>query len=398
MERSGSDNKTSRSWAGREGMAPRSTEEMVMEKVKAWINVDRSLAVLAGKTEFGQKLVDVDVADLSGEHRATLAKVSVTSPSSQQPNGFWLMGNAVDNLGVVDESMDSIRMLLDAASKVSARVEADKKEKFEKGVAAYLAAPVEKLVRTCRGSVDNRTIPSNLEFWEVSRDINYTLNIYNTDVAASVLADPRISEKMAEVEKACAIHNTEVSEQAREMFREYDERRRMIDEKEAREATEKAAAEDRREAQLDAWVAENGSDNQQKRHEIGLLPEEEILDAIRSAAFASLDNFARYEKLRKQDIDCICEHEGPKASFDVTPATKATAEEFELMEKIGSAIKGNHPAAELTLLDHSAWCENCYGKDDDGNETERDIRTVYRKSVRVKIQIGELTFSREYAI
>jgi hypothetical protein len=153
----------------------------------------------------------------------------------------------------------------------------------------------------------------------------------------------------------------------------------------------------RRKDQIDTWVSERGSDNQRKRHELGLLPEKEILDAMRGAAFSSLDSFPRYAKLSKSDIDCICE-ERVNEAFDVSPASEATAAEFEALDAIATAVRADHPNAAVTLLDHSAWCKDCYDKEDDGKMTNRDVRTLHRKSVRVEITVGALTFSREYAV
>ena len=369
-----------------------------MEKVRAWINVDRSMAVLAGKSEFGLKLVDIDVAALSEEHRKTLVGLSGKSPSTQDPPGFWLNGPDIGDARVADGTMESIRLLLDAAEEVKAKKASGLREKLEKGVAGYLAASVEKLVKEWHGNVDYRSLPGGLRFWEVRKDINYALDIYDHEAEAAVLADPRIAGKRAEVESACEAHNAEVTERARAMFREQDERARLNEEAAARKKAEEAAAAARRKAQLDAWVAEHGSDNQRKRHELSLLPEEEILDCIRSAAFASLEELPRYQKLRKQDIDCVCQCEGPDPDFQVKPATRATAEEFDRMEEIHAAIKAHHPEATVVLLDHEAWCKRCWEHDDDGNDTGQDVRTVHRKAVRVEIKLGELTFSREYAV
>ena len=155
----------------------------------------------------------------------------------------------------------------------------------------------------------------------------------------------------------------------------------------AREAAASRAAqlEDdkaRRQAQIDTWVAEHGSANQQGRHALGLLPEQEVLDAIRSTAYAGLDQFARYDRIEVADLphedgcyqsDLDCETE---------PAEDLSAEEYDRFQAIREAMP---EGGTITALDHSCVCTDCGA-------------ALVRSSAKVMITVGAICFSREYAL
>lgn len=156
----------------------------------------------------------------------------------------------------------------------------------------------------------------------------------------------------------------------------------------ARIQRETAEKEERKAAQVAKWVAEKGTDNQKKRAALNLLPEKEILDAMRDEVFAPLAEFSRYGKLTRSDVPCWCEDEdAPHAKFGAKDADSATAEQFSAMEKISDLI----PGATVTLRVHRGWCMECETPDgEDGN--------VERHSIKVAVTVGDFDFTREYAV
>jgi hypothetical protein len=138
-----------------------------------------------------------------------------------------------------------------------------------------------------------------------------------------------------------------------------------------------------REAQIEGWIAEHGTDNQKKRHAAGLLPDKEIVDEIRDDAFRELDMvYERYEPLTAGDIPCTCEYEGPDVSYNADDAETATAEEFDRLEE----IKQDAPeGAEVTLREHVGTCDRC-------------DEIVKRKGVLVRLSVGVFNFGREYGV
>lgn len=172
-------------------------------------------------------------------------------------------------------------------------------------------------------------------------------------------------------------------------FPEADEFIAMIERAHTEKKHRAEEKENAKKQQISDYVAAKGTDNQKKRLSVGLLPDDEITDLIRSEAFAPLADFDRYEKLTASDIDCSCgEYDDKKVIFDVYDATSATAEQFDLMEKIKTLM----PEAKTTLRVHTAYCERCDG-DDDADENG----LVDRFSVIVGITVGNFYFTREYA-
>jgi hypothetical protein len=195
-----------------------------------------------------------------------------------------------------------------------------------------------------------------------------------------VRKEPRLAGLLAEAKRLAAEHNAALK--AEDAARQ---------EKNERLASERA---ERRKAQIDAWVAEHGDENQQARHAVRLLPEDEVLYGMRADAFAALNEFPRYAKLTKAEVYSefgIEVYSGeddyaPKVEFSAADATSATAEEFATLQMIQHAttigrIAKLNPRA--TLREHTGEVDD-YGK-------------VSRKSVLVELTVGEFTFSREYA-
>ena len=99
-----------------------------------------------------------------------------------------------------------------------------------------------------------------------------------------------------------------------------------------------------------------------------------------------------YQKLTRHDIPCTCDYRDPDPQFCVDPAPQATAEEFEALEAITQAIRAGFPEAEVVLREHQGWCDNCREGEDDTDAI------IYRKSVLVTVRVGEIDFSRAYAV
>jgi len=159
----------------------------------------------------------------------------------------------------------------------------------------------------------------------------------------------------------------------------------------AKAEAEKAAAEARRAAQLAAWVRDHGSPNQQARFKLGKLPDKEVIDAIRAGEFWPLDEFARYPRIQWADLrhaetcafDCYPDPDrAPPLSCETTDADEMTAADMDLY----GLIEGAAPAgAVLTVRDHTCTCDDCGA-------------ALTRRALLVRLTVGELALSREYAL
>lgn len=336
--------------------------------MKVWVNVNRKKAILAGKNEEGWKLVEVDMGKLSQEEREYVA---------QCPDDYYRWGG--ENVhaqridGTVGETTEEaviqrIReqiIIVREEKKQKAEQEKKEAEEREKAVVVRLNALPESLLIS-----EKREMKYDIIGWKI-----YTVYRVKDDVK-----DARLAGKYAEVQKIAETKNAE--EQAR-IQAEVEASKQEIAAKEKAKQEKEAAKEE----QIRGWVAEKGTENQKKRYEIALLPESEVVDAIRDETYAALNDFPRYEKMKASDV-CTCEdrYEGYcDVDYEVEEATEATAEEFEALEKIVTAAKKAHPGAVVTLMDHIGTSEDCENK-------------VVRKSAKVEVAVGAFKFSREYAI
>lgn len=145
-------------------------------------------------------------------------------------------------------------------------------------------------------------------------------------------------------------------------------------------------------AQLDDWVAKNGTEGQRKRMARGLLSDDEIIASIRNQVFAPLDALPRYQNMTEEEVQdnygCILENDfsGMSASYDVEDAESATDEQMAMIEEIETRL----PGCEAVLRKNKGYLDNTSGSQD-------DQAALVRYSIRATIQVGALTLARSYA-
>lgn len=153
--------------------------------------------------------------------------------------------------------------------------------------------------------------------------------------------------------------------------------------KEAEEARRRAA----KDAQIAAWVAEHGTQNQKERWAAGLLPAREIDKAMEDHAFAPAANLPLFPRIEAGDIEhesgCASEWDDDAWDLDCESADAAscTADEFESLKRIRELF----PDAEVSIKRHTCSCSKCKA-----DET--------RSGVFVKLTVGAFTFNREFAL
>lgn len=343
--------------------------------MKVWVNVNRKKAILAGKNEEGWKLVEVDMGKLSQEEREYVA---------QCPDDYYRWGG--ENVhaqridGTVGETTEEAVIQRIREQIIIVREEKKQKAEQEKKE----AEKKEKEILTILNDMPTDALIAKKEvyFQDYAKRIeckNATGSEYFPEYYVKKgYTDPRLEAKYAEAEKIAVEKNKAVKAEIERKISE-------MKEKQAAARAEKEKKEEAKKEQIKKWVMEKGTENQKKRYEIELLPESEVIDAIRDEAYSALNDFQRYEKMKASDV-CTCEDEGYcDVDYEVEEATEATVEEFEALEKIVTAAKKAHPGAVVTLMDHIGTSEDCENK-------------VVRKSAKVEVAVGAFKFSREYAI
>jgi hypothetical protein len=135
------------------------------------------------------------------------------------------------------------------------------------------------------------------------------------------------------------------------------------------------------------WIAAHAPELA-ARHTEGLLPEAELLAAVREHEFGLLQ-LDRYQKITAADLwhsdDCY----EARPDFDVhTAEVKLTAKEYETLCALRAAAPKD---ATVEVREHSGFCNGCNGE-------EWNEHDIVRRSALVTVQRLGRKLSREYAL
>jgi len=342
-----------------------------MEKTRAVYTISEAAAVRAGQSTHGDVVVDVDPALLSADQREELLRCWGT-PRHLTPNAMvYGTLKALPELDASTPPEEAVVLLLDARLALreaqtvkQAKEAAEKEAEREAGIQAILDAGVDAIVERAqrRASTERVYVGQASAFWQ-------ELPGYAQELNAN---DQRLVILRAEYQQRVADENARRKAEALAHAEQIEAKR--------------TAAEERKAAQISAWIKEFGTESQKKRLSVDLLPESEVLDGMRGQAFAPLEAFAplakewaRYEKLVPKDF-CECDYEKSRdISYETTPATEATEDTFDYLEQIKELM----PAATVTIEDHTGTCSTCE-------------QSATRQAFRVEVVVGEFTFSRLY--
>jgi hypothetical protein len=346
-------------------------EFMPTPTVRVRFTIDRTAAILAGNSTFGQEHAYVDPATLTETQRKTLVSLDWKS------DAYVLAGHKTV---IASRETVNVPALLDEIAEhqreQEAKAKRERRASYDRDIKAlrdWLAKPDEKLILKNTWSPDH--------------------------TVAGWVPDYRFAEKHAEFQDAETAelleqHKTRkarlaalAAEKTAEAKAVQEERDRILEERQEQAKLERERKAQRQLTQLADWVDTHGTASQKKRLIANLLPEDEILADMRKYAFSSLDAFGRFDRITTTEVleEVGAEYDtDDDVAFGVEPASKATDEEFEALEKIGEIIRKVYPQAKVELLEHSG-------------ETERSTVYLGRKSVKVTIPFGDYEFTREYA-
>lgn len=133
----------------------------------------------------------------------------------------------------------------------------------------------------------------------------------------------------------------------KEEARQQEEKKaqRLIDQRKKKERT----------AALEKWVQMSGTDSQKARLAEGLLPEKEIMEAVKEELFDSLDNRERYTPILKSEV-CGCACVGDVTFTRRTPEAGLTEEQHDAL----TALREDAPkGADIEVVEHYAECPSC---------------------------------------
>jgi hypothetical protein len=137
-----------------------------------------------------------------------------------------------------------------------------------------------------------------------------------------------------------------------------------------------------------AWIREYGTPSQKARHDEGVLPEAELLDAVRDWAFAPFTDWLNsYDRITASDIEHHDECEGDDCEFSVGVLDEMTEAEYGQLLLVRQAAATAPLPLVIEARYHKGWCDGCPGED-----------MVERSSVRITATWGGRKISREYAL
>ena len=378
-----------------------------MDEIRVRYIVDQKAAVLAGQKFFGAVETTVDPAALTEEQRQELSQQCGIDRGVFELNRYQSdVGDLT--LGTRDDA--HIVTLLDARIQVRREKEAQKqKERDETSArcAALLAGParVEILEKIVRGQKIRYVFPDsiqNAEEWWADHQAEFIVEMdiirirderkkREQDAETACIVAERAAQVLAagvegllKNDGGTWVHTEYIGGASLSTWQERNASDvvNLIAQANAEAGRRNDAEKQARIDLIDAWVAGKGTENQKGRHALGLLPQDEVLDAMRDEVFEALESFPRYEKIKKKDLEHAeyCDIRG--ITCDVSDAAALTAEQYDQFAAIQKAApQGAHSAA----LEHECECSECDAK-------------LTRTSARVGVTIGAFTFTREYAL
>lgn len=329
--------------------------------MKVMIRVDRVAAILAGCDCYGNLIAEVDPRELNLDERNVLALAPEQRGITDLTAPFPAPGDYPKPPETATPDIGAWLRWRIKCARIHEQAVQDRQAQWRAQAEAYIdywaQQPIEHFIR---------------KDWPA---------IYYS--AALPSGDGSIRPPEREATEAWQHIEQALSDQLAQAHELAEQRNRDMEQHKAQAVARRQASQQRRARQLSAWVANHMDDNAKARFKLNLLPEDEILDAIRSAAYHSLDGFERYRKIRFDDIQhgdlCL---NGQSLDCDTDEARHLSAAQFERFRAIEAAAPEN---AKLKALIHSCACETCNAG-------------LIRRSVQVVIPVGELLFSREYAL
>lgn len=163
-------------------------------------------------------------------------------------------------------------------------------------------------------------------------------------------------------------------------------------ERRERERTEHVRVHEERKQTAAAWVAEHGTADQRARHAAGLLPIDDICEAMADQEFASITHLPRYTKDGVEVMRSYVQHWTGRPVEHVTPndfivfghpARSATSHEWALLEQTRALVRG---AVVSLHIREFAWRRG------------PGVPRLTRPTIVVTKQLGPIVLRREYVV
>lgn len=344
--------------------------------MKLTINVDQLACLRAGVDAPSSTVVlEMDPATLTQPERDLLAR-------------RLLDGHRVTAWEICPPTVEGLRATLGAILHRDAKQAEAEKAAREGRIGEALAAPLADWIECGSGGpgyyVSQQDDPGSYRVGSSGYFLGrpairkYPAGAYLDDLS---LTDSRIIERRAQAGREWL--PLSISEWDRHMA-EYAVFCAQAERKAQERKLEAAAKAQRREEQIATWLATDASEGMRKRHERGLLPEEDILAVMADGVFGPLEELGRYVPITASEVrDDLEAEEDDKVTIFQSDAESATDDDVAMMERIEAAL----PGCSVKLVRHIGYLNDM----DDADDPE-----VVRHAIHVTVTDGELTFKRRY--
>lgn len=337
--------------------SPANLLEIIMSSINLTITVTAAQAAAAGIDTHGDISVSVQPSALSEGARHVLAALLRRQGGDRYThNPATLPPPAAPDAENVRAWLESCAAEITARQAASAAAAARELARNIQDVRVWAARPDDEIMEC-------RAIGNHPATWSVRSPYDPPAEMADVIRERIAAAGPRLAERNAELEA------TRAATTAAAALREAEQR----------------AADQRRDAQIAAWLSDEAPDAMRKRAARGLLPEADIVAAMRDAAYAPLADLPRFVRLTEADVRRELDADDyAEIEFATRGAESAHDEDIALMERIEAAL----PGCTCELIEHVGYLDGAAGADDP---------EMVRYSVRVSLTVGELQFTREYA-
>ena len=339
----------------------------MVDKLRIKLNVPYETAIRKGSTQSGYFVLeptDAEMQSLTPEEREIFAQV----PTSSEGGFIYVWLHKFGTSDVADFS--AVRPLLVAAK---ANFDADRARDEARQAEERAKKEAERAEKMGRVQALVDQVRTNV------RAVVFETSWGSASVGATAASLVRWSELSGYLspEDQDVIALLEAEQERRKA-----ETQRLQEETKAREEAEERAARVRDRE----FLAKHGTPEQVERFDAGYLDGDELLAVVRDTLFRPFEDFPRYEKLVKDDVEHDDECYEGKVVFRVEEKSTLNPAQYFMLKQMRKICEHEGLLATVQPFYHTATCNEC------------NSSTETRDSIKITLIWNGRKLSREYAL
>jgi hypothetical protein len=342
--------------------------------MQALIEINKEKAIIEGLDIHGRQIIDFNPADLTIEQRQELVKSSYDLNKRMYRLNYGTLNGIEKALPddpflteISKGDLETIKWILDSRIKWRSVAEKEEKEKREKAFQVEKSAIIDWMKKPIEDCIS----PPSSNNYRASIKYPCKFSAFRKDIEPYFDVIPSLQERIEEMNTLCFWMDLE-----QDLY--YMRKKRINQQLENEQKRIKFEKARKKEEQIENWVEEYGTQSQKERLADGLLPYDEIEQAIYEQAFMVFNAFNDYKPIRHNDF---CDRENCLGDFksEWDEADSLTEKEYYTLKKIEAIV----PDAEVMLIRHRCWCTGC-------------DEEVKKTGFKVILEVGQFIFSKEF--